>query len=283
MSCNASKDSLLAVTMEPARQASRIFGSAAYCGIKVLFQLLTDYSVRHPNKSLFQRKKSDIIERQMLPGAPRQNCNYRHCLLHSWHLIYNHNKKQDIKRTSILCRSVGNECNKNSCEIAPVPVDQETLHLIKTPTFLQNNISWSQACTFSTAGVTLEISPTASACKAWFIPAVPDKPVASIWQAFCPQTANLTFAKNTADTASQSNTRTSDGDKSFQQINSSNADIVLGLRSWVKLSQRYQDENVGLFLFLQQWGLGASWFSTASLVVLPRPPQSDEPPHMVCP
>lgn len=84
MSCSVSKDSLLAVTMELARQASGISGSTTYSGIKVLFQLLTDYSVRHPNKSLFQIK-SDIIEGHTLPGTPRQNCNYRHCLLHSWH------------------------------------------------------------------------------------------------------------------------------------------------------------------------------------------------------
>ena len=85
MSRSMSKDSLLAVTMELARQASGISGSTTYSGIKVLFQLLTDYSARHPNKSLFQIKKSDIIEGHMLPGTPTQNCNYRHCLLHSWH------------------------------------------------------------------------------------------------------------------------------------------------------------------------------------------------------
>lgn len=85
MSCSVSKDSLLAVTTELARQASGISGSTTYSRTKVLFQLLTDYSVRHPNKGLFQIKKSDIIEGHMLPGTPRQNCNYRHCLLHSWH------------------------------------------------------------------------------------------------------------------------------------------------------------------------------------------------------
>lgn len=81
-----SKGDFLAVTMEPARQASGISGSttAASSRIKVLFQLLTDYSVKHPNKSQFRIKKSDITG-LVLPGSPGQSCCCRRCLLHSWH------------------------------------------------------------------------------------------------------------------------------------------------------------------------------------------------------
>lgn len=63
--------------MERARQARGISGSTLYSGIKVLVQLLTDYSMRHPNKSL-------TLE-DALPGTPMQHCNYGQCLLHSWH------------------------------------------------------------------------------------------------------------------------------------------------------------------------------------------------------
>lgn len=45
------------------RGTGRTSGSPACCGIKVLFQPLTDCPVRHLNKSLLQRQKSDSTTR----------------------------------------------------------------------------------------------------------------------------------------------------------------------------------------------------------------------------
>lgn len=66
--------------------------SATSSGIKVLFQLLTDYSVKHPNESQF-RIESSAITGVVLPGSPGSAAPSQLALT-----IYEHNKKQDVER-----------------------------------------------------------------------------------------------------------------------------------------------------------------------------------------